>query len=92
MENEYPYNFRNSSANTGMSKENELVLYDDNVNSFNFVKSILIKICKHQPDQAEQCALIVHLKGKCAIKKGSLRQLRPYLRWLLRNGLKVDIV
>jgi ATP-dependent Clp protease adaptor protein ClpS len=73
-------------------RENQLVLYDDNVNSFSFVRSILMRICRHQPDQAEQCTLIVHLNGKCPVKKGSLRQLRPYLRGLIRNGLKVEII
>lgn len=81
-----------SLENTRSMHENQLVLYNDNVNSFNFVRNILIKICRHQPDQAEQCTLIVHLKGQCPVKKGSLRELRPYLSGLIRNGLKVEII
>ena len=92
MENAFTLNDFASSEPKGQIHENQLVLYNDNVNSFNFVRNLLIKICRHQPDQAEQCTLIVHLKGQCAVKTGSLRQLRPYLRGLIRNGLKVEII
>jgi ATP-dependent Clp protease adaptor protein ClpS len=46
----------------------KLVLHNDNKNTFPYVMACLLSLCKHQPTQAEQCALITHLKGKCPIK------------------------
>jgi ATP-dependent Clp protease adaptor protein ClpS len=53
----------------GIGTPSELLLYNDDVNSFDHVIECLMRICKHQPEQAEQCALIVHFKGKCVVKK-----------------------
>ena len=47
----------------------DLVVYTDEVNTFEHVIKILIKVCKHTVEQAEQCTIIVHYKGKCAVKK-----------------------
>jgi ATP-dependent Clp protease adaptor protein ClpS len=52
-----------------------LVLFNDDVNSFDFIIESLINICEHNPQQAEQCAIIAHYKGKCDVKLGSYDQL-----------------
>jgi ATP-dependent Clp protease adaptor protein ClpS len=56
---------------------NEIVLYNDDVNTFDHVIETLVRVCKHDELQAEQCALLVHYKGKCTVKTGSLDELTP---------------
>ena len=68
-----------------------LVLYNDDVNTFDFVINALIKVCKHELIQAEQCTWIVHYNGKCAVKDGSLDQLRPLRQALNERGLTAKI-
>ena len=50
----------------------KLVLHNDDVNTFDFVIECLIEICKHTLEQAEQCTILVHYKGKCTVKTGSM--------------------
>ena len=68
-----------------------LLLYNDDVNTFDFVTDSLIKICRHDPIQAEQCTYLVHYTGKCVVKNGSFRQLRPMCEALLDRGLSAKI-
>lgn len=72
--------------------ENQLVLFNDDVNTFQNVISWLVEICGHNPLQAEQCALIVHYKGKCTVKNGSYEELLPQASALLDRGLTVEIM
>ncbi len=46
----------------------QIILYNDNKNTFAHVMKTLIQLCGHSPDQAEQCAMLVHYKGQCSIK------------------------
>lgn len=71
--------------------ESALVLYNDDVNTFDHVITCLVKYCKHELLQAEQCAHIVHFKGKCAVKHGTVRKLKPIASALLDKGLSVEI-
>jgi ATP-dependent Clp protease adaptor protein ClpS len=71
--------------------ESEIVLYNDDVNTFDHVIESLVKYCKHDPIQAEQCAYIVHFNGKCGVKKGTYKKLRPICEALLDNGLSAEI-
>ncbi len=71
--------------------EHHLVLYNDDVNSFDFVIESLIEICRHDRMQAEQCTYLVHYKGKCSVKDGSFRNLRPMCEGLLDRGLTASI-
>ena len=57
--------------------QNEIVLYNDDVNTFDHVIDTLIKVCQHTSEQAEQCAMIIHTKGKYAVKNGSYDELKP---------------
>ncbi len=54
-----------------------LVVWNDEVNTFEWVIDTLMDICGHQREQAEQCTLLIHLKGKCAVKNGSYETLKP---------------
>jgi len=69
----------------------ELTLFNDDVNSFDFVIECLIEICHHNHEQAEQCTLIAHFKGKCTIKTGGFSELKPLLNELQGRGLTVAI-
>jgi ATP-dependent Clp protease adaptor protein ClpS len=64
-----------------------IVLYNDEVNTFDHVINCLVKYCGHEAIQAEQCALIVHTKGKCRVKEGPFDNLRPINEALQENGL-----
>lgn len=73
-------------------RENEIVLFNDDVNTFDHVIDTLIYACDHVPEQAEQCALLVHYKGKCTVKTGSYDDLEPRCSKLLQAGLSAEIV
>ncbi len=70
----------------------DLVLFNDDVNTFDFVIGTLVKICSHAQEQAEQCAYIVHHNGKCTVKNGSFETLRPMCEALLERGLTAKII
>ncbi len=71
---------------------NEIVLYNDDVNTFDHVIETLIYTCEHTPVQAEQCAVLVHYKGKCTVKTGAYEELVPRCSKLLQAGLSAEIV
>lgn len=71
---------------------NEIILYNDDVNTFDHVIDTLIAVCNHTAEQAEQCAILVHYKGKCTVKTGSLEELKPQCTQLLEAGLSAEIV
>ena len=77
---------------TNVESERSLILYNDDVNTFEHVIESLIEVCDHDVVQAEQCAYLVHYTGKCDVKNGSYDQLKPYRIELSRRGLKVAIV
>ena len=70
---------------------NKLVLYNDDVNSFDGVILSLMEVLKHNVYQAEQCAVIVHKVGKCDIKVGNIKELEKYKKELKDRGLKIKI-
>ena len=69
----------------------QLVLYNDDHNTFEHVINCLVEYCKHDVYQAEQCAWIVHTKGKCAVKSGEYALLEPLYTALLDKGLSAQI-
>jgi len=73
-------------------KQNEIVLFNDEVNTFDHVIETLIDVCEHTPEQAEQCSLIVHYNGKCTVKTGEYNDLEPRCSRLLQAGLSAEIV
>jgi ATP-dependent Clp protease adaptor protein ClpS len=72
--------------------DNEIVVYNDDVNTFDHVIDTLIRVCDHTPEQAEQCALIVHYNGKCTVKTGPYYKLKPQCTQLLEAGLSAEII
>ena len=64
---------------TEIEKAPAIILYNDDVNSFDHVIECLVQYCKMDSIQAEQCATIVHHNGKCDVKHGSYEELRPNL-------------
>ncbi|MCX6276092.1 MAG: ATP-dependent Clp protease adaptor ClpS [Bacteroidetes bacterium] len=68
-----------------------LVLYNDDHNTFEFVIESLIQVCNHEPLQAEQCTYIVHYNGKCSVKNGSYLDLNPMRVALCDRGLSAVI-
>ncbi|MCX6270391.1 MAG: ATP-dependent Clp protease adaptor ClpS [Bacteroidetes bacterium] len=74
-----------------ISEGKDIILFNDDVNSFDFVIETLIEVCEHDLLQAEQCTLIAHYKGKCAVKSGTLTELKPPSDEMTRRGLSVII-
>lgn len=74
------------------SRQNEIVLFNDDVNTFDHVIETLIDACDHTPEQAEQCAIIVHFNGKCTVKTGDYDDLKSRCTMLLNAGLTAEIV
>ncbi len=69
-----------------------LMLYNDNVNTFDFVIENLIELCGHTYEQALQCAWITHCYGKCDVRHGSYATLKGIADIMLQRGLTVKIV
>ena len=69
----------------------QLVLFNDEVNTFDWVIQCLTKICGHTAEQAEQCAWLVHYKGKYGVLHGSYEELTPCCVALLDAGLSAKI-
>ncbi len=72
-------------------KVNDLVVHNDDFNTFDHVINTLIKVCKHDATQAEQCTYIIHFKGKCAVKKGTFKELKPMREGICEAGIKATI-
>jgi ATP-dependent Clp protease adaptor protein ClpS len=72
--------------------QHEIVLHNDDVNTFDHVIDSLINVCEHTPEQAEQCATLVHYKGKCSVKSGEFKDLEPRCSKLLQLGLSAELV
>lgn len=72
--------------------QHEIVLFNDDVNTFEFVINSLVDICDHTLEQAEQCTFLVHYKGKCAVKTGEYDSLKSPCTQLLNLGLSAEIV
>ena len=72
--------------------QHEIILYNDDVNTFDFVINSLINVCEHTTEQAEQCTWLVHFKGKCTVKTGELKDLKPRCSKLLELGLSAELV
>ena len=72
--------------------EHQIVLFNDDVNTFDHVVETLIRVCGHTLEQAEQCPIIVHYKGNCTVRTGSYEELKPRCTQLLQADLSAEIV
>ena len=68
-----------------------LILWNDDVNTFEWVIETLIEVCGHSEEQAEQCAYIVHFKGKCSVKNGSYDELKPLCNKITERGIGATV-
>lgn len=74
------------------TNKHEIILWNDEVNTFDFVIDALVDVCEHSLLQAEQCTVLVHYKGKCAVKTGEYKDLESRCSKLLQMGLSAEIV
>lgn len=74
-----------------VNQQNEIVVFNDEVNTFDHVIDMLIAACDHDPLQAEQCTMLIHYKGKCAVKTGDYDDLKPRCSQLLDAGISAEI-
>ena len=70
----------------------DLVVFNDDFNTFEHVINTLIRVCKHSPEQAEQCTLLIHFKGKCAVKTGLFEELKPMKDSICEAGIDAKIL
>ena len=70
----------------------DLMVFNDDFNTFDHVIETLMKVCKHESHQAEQCAYIIHYNGKCSVKKGAYTKLRPMKEAIIEAGINAAIV
>ena len=82
----------NISDDNIIGDEHQIILYNDDFNTFDHVIQTLISVCDHTPVQAEQCTLIVHYKGKCSVKSGTLIDLKPRLKKMVDAKLSAEII
>ncbi|HMJ69784.1 MAG TPA: ATP-dependent Clp protease adaptor ClpS [Cyclobacteriaceae bacterium] len=69
-----------------------LVVFNDDINTFDHVTTTLVRVCKHSPEQAEQCTWIIHYRGKCTVKTGSFDELKPMKEAICEAGIDARIV
>jgi len=68
-----------------------LIVWNDEVNTFDWVIETLIEVCDHSQEQAEQCAMFIHFKGKYAVKQGSFEELEPMCTAITDRGIGATI-
>ena len=68
-----------------------LVVHNDDVNTFDWVIQSLVEICRHDYEQAEQCAYLIHFKGKYAVKTGIRKELKPMKEALIDRAISATI-
>jgi ATP-dependent Clp protease adaptor protein ClpS len=71
---------------------NDLVVFNDDFNTFDHVIKTLIRVCKHTIEQAEQCTWLIHYKGKCAVKTGTMDELKPMREAIVDAGIDARIL
>lgn len=69
-----------------------LIVFNDEVNTFEYVIDTLIEVCEHSPEQAEQCTLLIHYKGKCTVKNGGFEELVPLRNEICRRGISAEVL
>lgn len=69
-----------------------LVVFNDDINTFDWVIETLIDVCGHTPQQAEQCTIIIHFKGKCSVKDGAYEELVDMRNDICRRGISAEVI
>ena len=73
------------------AKKYQIIVFNDDVNTFDWVIESLVDVCDHTPEQAEQCAILIHYKGKCEVLTGAYEDLKPRCSELLNRGISAEI-
>ena len=81
-----------TDSDIGDEEGRDLMVYNDDFNTFDHVINTLVKVCKHDIQQAEQCTYLIHYKGKCSVKKGMYEELKPMRVEITSAGIKAAIV
>ena len=74
-----------------LTEQRDLIVFNDDYNTFDHVIHTLIKVCRHSAEQAEQCTLMIHYKGKCSVKKGTYQELKPMRLGITDAGIGASI-
>lgn len=86
-----PYEDFSTDVLTAEQFPYNLIMWNDDVNTFDWVIETLIEVCGHTEEQAEQCSLIIHFKGKCAVKNGDYETLKPMCDAITERGIGATI-
>ncbi len=89
--NPYTQSDEQAELLTAIDEPCSLIVWNDEVNTFEWVIETLIKICGHSIEQAEQCAIIIDAKGKYAVKEGSYESLKPQCDAITDRGINATI-
>jgi len=93
MDTTQPFKVESEEADTLIADGNnyQLVVWNDDVNTFQWVIDTLIEVCRHTAEQAEQSAMIIHTKGKYAVKEGSYNVLKPMRDSIVERGINATV-
>ena len=69
----------------------QLIVWNDNVNTFDWVITTLVEVCGHTHEQAEQCAYLIHFNGKYAVKNGEFEILKPMCDAIIDRGINATL-
>ena len=89
--NTKPYEYEETDVLTTPEEPYSLVVWNDEVNTFEHVIETLVEVCGHTVEQAEQCAFIIHYKGKYAVKNGSYDELKPLCDAITERGIGATV-
>jgi ATP-dependent Clp protease adaptor protein ClpS len=88
---EYTSPFAAEELLLDVDKPYSLVVWNDEVNTFEWVIETLVEVCKHSYEQAEQCAYVIHFRGKYAVKHGSYDELKPKCDAITERGIGATV-
>lgn len=91
IENTRPFEEQETDLLTAEQEPCNLIVWNDEVNTFEWVIETLMEVCGHSPEQAEQCAFIIHFQGKYAVKNGSYEELKPQCDAITDRGIGATI-
>jgi len=86
-----PLQLEETDLLTSESVGYNLIVWNDDVNTFEWVITTLVEICQHTTEQAEQCALLIHTQGKYAVKQGSFEILKPMCEAICDRGINATV-
>ena len=74
-----------------VENSHDLIVFNDDLNTFDHVIDTLMDVCEHSPEQAEQCTLIIHHKGKCTVKNGDFDTLKDMRNAICGAGISAEV-